>query len=567
MGWRNVSTSLALLALSVGCAPSQSVEGTRTDGGPVGTVTTKRLTAAISDFPRALSHQADPASGFRGVDELHELLNAGLSNTNDDASLRPQLAEVVPSLENGLWKLFPDGKMETTWRIRQGVQWHDGVPFTSDDLLFTLAVSRDEEIGAFSSPLYDLIESVAAPDPRTFTVRWKSISIEADTLFTFRTTPPMPKHLLGKAYADDKGTLRLLTYWTEDFVGTGPYRLAEWDATSHLMLQANESYVLGRPSIDVIEVRFIPDANTLVANILAGEIELTLGRGISIEQAVPVRDRWRDGWVDNALVVWIVVHPQLLSPDPAVIGDTRFRRALMHAIDRQEMADAIQLGLAPVAHSILSPAHPAYKLVESRLPKYEYDPRKAQEMIAGLGYVKGPDDAFVDGVGRRLSVEFRSIQSEINIKSMLAVADYWKRIGVGVQEVTLTPGQRSDRAFRATFTGFDVYRGPINERGMRAIHSSKVARAENNFLVTGNQARYVNPGYDALLDRHDATIPVGERNQVIGQIAHHLADQVVGLGLFFDAEPAMISHRLVNVAAKKAGEGTMAWNAEQWSLK
>lgn len=563
-----VVTVFTLGAVLLGCAPSQGPEASQASrGGPGGPVTVKRIIAAISDFPRALSHQADPASGFRGVDELHELLNASLSNTNDQGELRPQLAEAVPTLENGLWKLFPDGKMETTWRIRPGVQWHDGASFTSDDLLFTLAVSRDEEIDAFSSPLFDLIEAVSAPDSRTLTIRWKGISIEADTAFTFRTTPPIPKHLLDKTYREDKANLRLLPYWTEEFVGTGPFRLTEWDASSHLILQANDSYVLGRPGIDVIEVRFIPDANTMVANILAGEIELTLGRGISLEQALPVRDRWRDGWVDNAFVVWIVVHPQLLTPDPAIVGDARFRRALMHAIDRQEMADTIQLGMAPVAHSILSPAHQAYKLVEPRLPKYEYDPRKAQELIGALGYVRGADGGFVDNTGRRLSVEFRSIQSEINMKSMLTVSDYWRRVGVGVQEATLTPGQRSDRSYRATFTGFDVYRGPINERGIRAIHSSKVARQENNFLVTGNQARYVNREYDALLERHDSTIPVSQRNEVLGQIAYHLADQVVGLGLFFDAEPAMISNRLVNVAAKKAGEGTMAWNAEQWLLK
>src|SRR5439155_26739855 len=97
--------------------------------------------------------------------------------------LRPQFAEALPSLENGLWQVFPYGRMETTWRVRPGASWHDGTPLTSADLLFTAAVSQDKDTPIFAHGAYKLIEAVEAPDPRTVTVRWTKPYIDADAMF------------------------------------------------------------------------------------------------------------------------------------------------------------------------------------------------------------------------------------------------------------------------------------------------------------------------------------------------------------------------------------------------
>src|SRR5437764_794195 len=95
----------------------------------------------------------------------------------------------------------------------------------------------------------------------------------------------------GLANEDDQAALR-------PQLAAGPFKLKEWASGSHLVLEAFDGYALGRPKIDEIEVRFILDSNTLVANVLADTIDLTLGRGISIEQALQVRDQWRRGKVD-----------------------------------------------------------------------------------------------------------------------------------------------------------------------------------------------------------------------------------------------------------------------------
>ncbi len=142
----------------------------------------------------------------RGINELELLVHSGLSVERDRGVRHPLLAEAVPSLENGLWKVSPDGRMETTWRIRDGAAWHDGVPLTVDDLVFSVQVGRDRETVSFRDKGFDAVDTVRAVDARTVTVTWSQPYIEADTLFGNQSTfaLPLPRHILEKPFTEDK---------------------------------------------------------------------------------------------------------------------------------------------------------------------------------------------------------------------------------------------------------------------------------------------------------------------------------------------------------------------------
>src|SRR5438094_4550276 len=171
--------------------------------------------------------------------------------------------------------------MWTPWIIRPGVSWHDGTPFTSDDLVFTMAVVRDSELLIFRHRSFSFIQGVEAPDAETILVRWSKPYIQADVLFSDDAAVPLPRHLLERPYTEDKANLVNLPYWTNDYVGLGPYKVKDWERGSYILVQANDSFVLGRPKIDEIEVRIMPDANSIVAGLLAGSIDVLLGRSIS----------------------------------------------------------------------------------------------------------------------------------------------------------------------------------------------------------------------------------------------------------------------------------------------
>src|SRR3954447_21602264 len=118
--------ALVALAVTACAAPTPSAPGgggssSQRTSGPT------RIRAAIQGEPRTLSRTMNGNVGrVRGVNELELLIHAGMSIQNDEGDNLAQLAEAIPSLENGLWKVFPDGHMETTWKIRQGAAWHDG---------------------------------------------------------------------------------------------------------------------------------------------------------------------------------------------------------------------------------------------------------------------------------------------------------------------------------------------------------------------------------------------------------------------------------------------------------
>src|SRR5205823_15053455 len=149
-----------------------------------------------------------------------KMVGSGLTVGRDlDSVFVPQLAEAVPSAENGLWKIFPDGTMETTWRIRAGARWHDGTALTSEDLLFTAQLEQDKDLPVVIDPAYGVVASITAPDPQTVTVTWKSPYITADQFFS---QPPVPKHILEPPYLANKDSFVGLPYWNTAFVGAGP---------------------------------------------------------------------------------------------------------------------------------------------------------------------------------------------------------------------------------------------------------------------------------------------------------------------------------------------------------
>ena len=110
-------------------------------------------------------------------------------------------------------------------------------------------------------------------------------------------------------------------------------------AGSGVVLSAFDGYALGRPKIDEIEVRFIPDTTTLLANVFSGVVDATMGRGITLDQALQTKEQWTAGQPVMAPSSWVVIFPQFINPTPAAVGDVRFRRALMHALDRQQIVD------------------------------------------------------------------------------------------------------------------------------------------------------------------------------------------------------------------------------------
>ena len=553
-------TVLGLVLVVVGCtqpsrpAPSSSSSASAT----VASAAPKRITVALlSDLPTFSSRLNSP---LPGSSEIEDFVNAGLGTVDGDDVLHLQLGEAIPTLENGLWKLMPDGQMEVTWKIRNGARWHDGAPFTADDLVFTMQVVRDRELPLWGDAIYLDIDSIEATDPRTLVVHWKRPTLWADALFSRTLAMPLPKHLLEKAFTEEKGTFAQLPYWNTAYVGVGPYKVREWVSGSHTVLDAFDGYVLGRAKIDQIELKFTTDSNTLIANILSGALDTTVGRGISMEQAIQARDQWRDGKTEFGLSSWIAVYPQFIDPNPAVVTNLQLRQAMLHAVDREEMVQTIQGGLVPVAHTFLRPGQAQYRDLEARATRYDYDPRRASQLVESIGYTRGGDGALRDAAGQKLEFEVRTFDTDINRKSAFSTQDYWQRIGLGVEVVVVPTSRQRDREYQATYPGFTQQRYLYDRNLVRAMHSSRVPVPENGYSGANN-IRYINAELDALSERYFATIPPAERIPIMEQVVRHVTQNLNVMGLFYDAQPAMIRNRLKNVPSQG-----LAWNVNAWEV-
>jgi peptide/nickel transport system substrate-binding protein len=548
---RTAPLLILTLALSLACVPVGTSAPSIESQQPVGP---KRITGAVLGDVKSIAPDAvQSARPIRG------LLQAGLANLDDRGQLRAQLAESLPSLENDLWKVFPDGRMETVWKIAPGARWHDGTEVTSSDVLFTAQVAQDRELPAFRNPSYQLVESIEAIDAKTIVVTWRNLYIDANQLFPGL----LPMHVLVDAARTDKANFVQLPYWSVEFVGTGAFKLKEWVPGTSILLQANEAYPLGRPKLDEMEVKIVTNPSTFVTNLLAGVVDVSLGLTLSTDQALEVKDSWTLGRVEIVpRPGWIVIWPQLAYSNPAVVADVQFRRALLHATDRQELVDTLVAGFSTVAHSILPAGRSDLTHVRQRAPIYEYDSRKAEQMIAGLGYVRAADGVFVNAAGQRLAIEMRTTTEA---KALFSVADYWKRVGVAV-EADFTPPQMSDPEFQATYPGFKVNRHTADETWLVNFTSSNAPTRENRWTGNNNSG-YRSEEYDALYDRYTKTIPMAERIELIGELAYRLANEAVGMGLYYDSLVAFVGNRVGTFTVPQSYGTPFTWSAHLWDVR
>jgi ABC-type transport system substrate-binding protein len=226
------------------------------------------------------------------------------------------------------------------------------------------------------------------------------------------------------------------------------------------------------------------------------------------------------------------------------------------------MADTLEGGLSDVAESFVQPEETDYKSVESSLVRYAYDPRRAIETIEALGFTRGADRIYEDASGQRLEISIFATQLDAHQKLTFTLADEWPSIGIAVDPVIIPPQRAQDAEYRATFPGFSLQGHPRNANW---FYSSEARLPEKNYRG-GNNARYMNPEMDALLDRYFSTVPKDERVRVLAQIVHHLSDQVVVIPLIWRVDPTAVSNRLINVG-NRGRDATQAWNAHEWDVQ
>lgn len=555
------------LALSAACTGPQ----TASDSAGASTNPSSANRTLVVAVRYETTDLAPKIPGNSGPLNVKSVFNAYLSQVDLEDVDHPLLAETLPRLNTDSWVVFPDGRMETTYRLRPNLTWNDGQPLTASDFVFAWRVYADPALRLFSPTPQDKIQEVAAPDPRTILIRWTSPFADADILKD--NFSPLPEHLVGKAFADyQSGTTARegfanLPYWTTEYVGAGPYRLVEWVQGSHLEGAAFDGYVLGRPKIGRVVVRIFNDENTVLANVLSGEVDYTVHFTLRFEHARVLQREWQPAGKGTVrfdrsvpgVTMWVQLRPEY-AMDPAQL-DVRVRRALAYTMDRQALNDGLFEGQGFMSDTIISDNHPHYAQADPLLTHYPYDPGRADRLLAEVGLTKGSDGFYARSNGERYKTDVRVTAGPEFERTGLILTDTWRRFGIDATNSVLPAAQTADNMARQTFPGMASRGGGFDPRYFTAAEVG----GPNNRWTGNNRSGWTAPEYEQLYQAFSNTLDRNERIRVEIQIAKLISEQLPLFVMYDALQVRSWTSALQGLHTRS--ESPTYWNLHLWEMK
>lgn len=509
--------------------------------------------------------------GPNAPERTRRIFNAELALTDATGAARPYLAEALPELNTDRWRILPDGRMVTTYRLRPALAWHDGTLLTAEDFVFAVRVYQAPAVALFEATPQSLIEDVAAPDARTVIIHWSTTYPEAGAP-VYDQLPPLPRHILEASFAvlDAPGGREAFVnhlFWTTEYVGAGPYRLVRWEAGYELEGVAFDKHALGRPRIDRIIARIMNDENTALTGMLAGTFDYSEGFVLMFEHALVLQRNW----VPSGKGV-VLIYPDATSnsavqfrteyqKSPPLL-DVRVRRAMAHAIDRVAINDGVFDGQGVISETFVIPQAPYYPDVDRAITKYPYDPRRTEQLMGEAGLARDGEGGFGSRPGERFRPDFWITAGGQSERAGAIVAESWRRAGIDAQLFVLSLAAGRDNEVRATFPGLTQIGLSSREQTADNFISSQIGTAANRWRGQ-NRGGWVNSEVDRLWDAFNTTLDRGERNRQMVEIARVVSEQVP---VFVFYPNIRVRAHVTALRGPMIGAPTMLpqWNLHEW---
>ncbi|MBM2810576.1 MAG: hypothetical protein HW416_1335 [Chloroflexi bacterium] len=534
-GW-TLGLVASLAACTPPAGPSTQQAPSQQQGERPGVI--KTLTIGITGAAPAMGVMGptNTNGGWHSVGDVH---SHGLTTT-DTNSRRPvgRLAENIPNVDDGSVSLLPDGRMRVAYTLRPGITWQDGVPFTAQDLAFSYRFNSDKGLPTSQQRVINLMDSVEAPDTRTFVVYYRGAYYLGGVL-GFRELWPQPQHLLGEAYdryvtTGNPDEVVALPYWTSAYVHLGPFRLTSFDPADGTEHRAYDGYFLGRPKVDIVRIRAFANDNVLYSNLLAGAIDVFADTALGPELGTQLKQRWDesgDGKVHVRPGGTPFLSPQMrpASQIEAANLDPRARGALLMAIDHEAFT---QQGQLP-AWSMLPPGDPMYDAVKDGLRRYPYDPERAKALLRDLGWSPGSDGVLRNASdGRRFRNAIWVVVGNL-VQDVSVVADYWRRIGLEVDEYTISAAQTRDGEFRASYPGWEISSSGGGDSILGRLEGPAASAATR---WVGNRGGYDDPRAEALITRYYTSLSEREQFAAMAALSDFVVSELPLLPLYYQLD-------------------------------
>jgi peptide/nickel transport system substrate-binding protein len=491
-----------------------------------------------------------------------ESILEGLLVGGADGTYVPVLAEEVPTQQNG--GVSADGKT-ITWKLKKGITWSDGKPFTSKDVLFTYNVIMNPENPVVIRSGYPDIASVTTSDDTTVVVNYKTVY----AAFKDHFGRVLPEHAFnGDTLIDKKDFNRAP-------IGTGPFKFKSWASGDNITLEQNTNFRdKDRPYLDGIVFKIVPSREAAVQAFKAGEIDVLWNL---IEANIPEFEGMSDAVIQpqpSPRVERLILNtscpsgPQQGDPKCAhpVLGDGRVRQAIELAIDKKAIVDKLLFGKTTVATSVIPGGW-----FTPTLPPSEFNPQRAKQLMDEAGWTPGSDGIRVNN-GVRAHIEYGTTTGDrLREQTQQVIQEQLREIGIEV-EIKNAPsavllGVWQDNAPRAR-GNFDMLMWTTNpdldpQAHLHSyFHGSQVPTEQTR--SGRNYHRIIDPELDKAIETAGSTVDEDARKAAYKTVAERVNA---------DKGHIVLYNRLDIDAFKRYVKGhvndtwdTLGWDTANWWL-
>lgn len=428
-------------------------------------------------------------------------IHDSLIEVDKDFQLQPILAKSYEVSSDGL---------TYTFHLNSGVKFHDGQEFTSEDVKHTFEWYADPANGALNGASFAGLAVVDTPDRYTAVIKRKSV--DASFLVNAATTMILPAHYHSKVGKSGYASAP---------IGTGPFKLKEWNAAQQTTLEAFDGYFRGRPHIDLYRETNVPEESVRMIALQTGESDNSVWP-LTAEQNL---DLMKDARFLVLRAQNVAVNHIPLNNEKPALAEKAVRQAMMHAIDRDAMVRDLEKGLAVKATSNLAPALQLY--YEPDVKQYPYDPNQATALLDSAGWRPGPDGIRAKN-GVRLSFTCTVISGDQRNRAKAVVAQAGlANVGIEMQineqpVAAILDGLRKGSLDASIFNW--TYGGSRGEPDPRTSLRSDGA---------SNFSHFKNAELDRLIDAGVATVDPQERKKIYSQVQKIVAEEVPFLYLMY----------------------------------
>lgn len=478
--------------------------------------------------------------------EVGRLIFSGLVQTDEKGQWLPDLAAEVPTYQNG--GISADGKT-VIYKLRQGVTWHDGQPFTAEDVKFTWQFIIDKKNNAFSQEGYSKISAIETPNPYMVVVRFKEYYPAYLGLFNII----VPKHALQDVKEINKAAFNRAP------IGTGPFKFKEWKVAEAIVLEANTAYYRGKPNLDGINYKIIPDNNIVLTQLKAGEVDVV--SNINIAQYDTVRSINNVQTLVTPSTVWEHLDFNLDNP---MFKEGPVRQAIALSINKQAIISNILKSLAVVAVGDQPPFSWAYN---TALSSPAHDVNAAKALLTQAGWKQGKDGIF-EKDGKKLKFTLTTTAGNKVRESVAALISQQLQeagIAVVVQAVdnkVFFEKMLKNRQFEAALFAWSAGIDPNNFN----LWSSKAIPSAGNGWDGHNYAGWRNPEVDKLTLQARYSVDQEACKQSYYRIQELILQECPIIPLYFRSNIDVVKNTVVNFKPNPTAPAGNLWNAWQWGF-